>query len=89
MHFSWPPTAHKCIDALVQVNSIDYRQASVVVTDTTGTKWTAKRVLCTVPLGVLKTNTISFVPGLPAAQQTAIRRLGMGVLDKVGDHRPS
>jgi len=40
-------------------------------------------VIVTVPLGVLKTSGLSFSPALPADKQAAIKRLGMGVLDKV------
>ena len=37
----------------------------------------------TVPLGVLKAGTIAFDPPLPDDKTSAIRRLGMGLLDKV------
>jgi monoamine oxidase len=43
----------------------------------------ARHVILTVPLGVLKRGTIRFTPSLPQRKQTAIERLGMGVLDKV------
>jgi monoamine oxidase len=44
----------------------------------------AKRVVCTIPLGVLKSGAITFQPELSESKQTAIRRLGMGVVNKVG-----
>lgn len=47
------------------------------------TTFTANAVLVTVPLGVLKTGSIRFSPSLPTAKQTAISRLGVGLLDKV------
>lgn len=40
-------------------------------------------VVVTVPLGVLKSGSLSFSPDLPRSKMTAINRLGMGVLDKV------
>ncbi len=40
-------------------------------------------VIVTVPLGVLKKGSIRFDPPLPEEKADAIRRLGMGVLDKV------
>ena len=43
----------------------------------------AKRVLVTLPLGVLKRGQPSFVPALPALKTAAIRRVGMGTLDKL------
>lgn len=40
-------------------------------------------VLCTVPLGVLKSGTIKFVPELPQRKLDSIKRLGYGLLNKV------
>lgn len=40
-------------------------------------------VVITVPLGVLKRDVIRFLPPLPAAKREAIRRIGMGTLDKL------
>ena len=40
-------------------------------------------MIVTVPLGVLKAQTISFDPPLPADHLGAIDRLGMGLLNKV------
>ena len=40
-------------------------------------------VLVTVPLGVLKAKKIDFEPGLPRKKLQAIKRLGMGTLDKL------
>jgi monoamine oxidase len=42
----------------------------------------ADKLVLTVPLGVLKAGTIQFKPPLPPAKQAAIRRLGMGTLNK-------
>ncbi|XP_022892602.1 protein FLOWERING LOCUS D-like isoform X2 [Olea europaea var. sylvestris] len=39
--------------------------------------------LCTVPLGVLKSGSIKFVPELPQRKLDAIKRLGFGLLNKV------
>ncbi|KAF6134077.1 hypothetical protein GIB67_005087 [Kingdonia uniflora] len=40
-------------------------------------------VLCTVPLGVLKSGSIEFVPELPQPKLEAIQRMGFGLLNKV------
>ncbi len=40
-------------------------------------------VIVTLPLGVLKNNTVDFDPPLPTDKQKAIKRLEMGTLDKV------
>ncbi|GAB4854987.1 hypothetical protein Ancab_023574 [Ancistrocladus abbreviatus] len=39
--------------------------------------------LCTVPLGVLKTGAIKFIPELPQRKLDGIKRLGFGLLNKV------
>ncbi|KAK9472946.1 flavin-containing amine oxidoreductase-domain containing protein [Dipodascopsis tothii] len=43
----------------------------------------ADRVVCTVPLGVLKAGRVAFAPPLPEAKTASIRKLGFGVLNKV------
>ncbi|KAL9227179.1 hypothetical protein vseg_002903 [Gypsophila vaccaria] len=40
-------------------------------------------VLCTVPLGVLKSGSIKFIPELPQRKIDGIKRLGFGLLNKV------
>ncbi|KAK9913180.1 hypothetical protein M0R45_037004 [Rubus argutus] len=40
-------------------------------------------VLCTVPLGVLKSGSIKFIPELPQRKLDGIKRLGFGLLNKV------
>jgi monoamine oxidase len=42
-----------------------------------------RKVIVTVPLGVLKAESITFVPRLPRWAQRSIRRLGMGKMNKV------
>ena len=44
----------------------------------------ADAVIVSVPLGVLKANTISFHPPLPEWKTQAITNLGFGLLNKVG-----
>lgn len=55
----------------------------VEVTDTQSRKRMFDAAIVTVPLGVLKRGSIEFSPPLPVEKKDAIRRLGMGVLDKV------
>ena len=43
----------------------------------------ADKVIVTVPLGILKKETIKFHPSLPDHKKQAIDNLGMGVLDKI------
>ena len=39
--------------------------------------------ICTIPLGVLKTGSVSFSPALPTTKTAAISRMGVGLLNKV------
>ncbi len=55
---------------------------SVRVTTSQG-DFEADAAVVTIPLGVLKSGSIRFSPSLPSRKRGAIRRLGMGVLDKV------
>lgn len=64
------------------VQAIDYTNPQVVQITTDRQVFQAKAVILTVPLGVLKKGQIRFNPPLPQPKQTAIQRLGMGVLNK-------
>lgn len=48
-----------------------------------GRTFHARRVVVTLPLGVLKAGSVKFEPALPATTRQAIDRIGVGVLDKV------
>lgn len=64
-----------------RVSKIDYTNAKITVTHN-GTTTETDYVLVTVPLGVLKANTIQFVPTLPATKQTAIQKVGVFCVNK-------
>jgi len=57
--------------------------SGAVVRDTGGGEHRADHVVVTLPLGVLQAGDVTFDLPLPEAKQTAIGRLGMGLLDKV------
>lgn len=63
------------------VTRIDTSGARAVVVTSQG-RFDAESVIVTVPLGVLKSRSIEFVPPLPESTTTAIDRLGMGALSK-------
>ena len=65
------------------VKRISYDTTSVTLTLKTGASQRFDAVIVTVPLGVLKRETIQFDPLLPKQKREAIRRIGMGTLDKV------
>eukprot|EP00884_Botryococcus_braunii_P005629 jgi/Botrbrau1/15067/Bobra.118_2s0015.1 len=65
------------------VGTVTMQNNSIVIRTLRGTTYSAKYVVCTLPLGVLKAGVVRFVPALPARKALAIRRLGFGLLDKI------
>lgn len=63
------------------VKTINWQQAPLKVV-TNQAEFVADQVLVTLPLGVLQAKKVQFLPDLPTAKQTAIAKLGMGVLNK-------
>lgn len=64
-----------------RVSSIDHSGEKVKITHN-GIMSEADHVLITVPLGVLKTNAIEFIPSLPTYKQLAIEKVGMNCVNK-------
>lgn len=64
-----------------RVNKVDYSGSKVQVSHN-GSTSSADYVVVTVPLGVLKKNSIQFSPALPSAKQTAIQKIGMNCVNK-------
>lgn len=64
------------------VHHIRHTSQTVEATTNRGT-FTAQAAIITLPLGVLKTDDVTFDPPLPPAKRNAIQRLGMGLLNKV------
>jgi len=63
------------------VKEIHWQQAPVRVI-TEKTEFLADHVIVTIPLGVLQSGNVRFIPELPDQKQNAITKLGMGVLNK-------
>ena len=64
------------------VAAVTTKAGSVEVTTRDGGIFQAPRVIITLPWGVLKSGAVRFSPALPADKLRAIRRLGMGLLQK-------
>jgi len=64
------------------VKQIDVTDTGVAVS-ADGALFSADAVLVTVPLGVLKSESITFNPPLSEKRKSAIEKLGMGLLNKV------
>lgn len=70
----------------IKLNSIIQKvtqSADGVTVETREESFTGDAALITVPLGVLKKNSIQFKPALPSSKQSAIDHLGMGTYDTV------
>ncbi len=65
------------------VTNITNKEDRVCVKTADGRTWAADHVVCTLPLGVLKTETVMFDPPLSAPKRSAIERIGFGLLDKI------
>lgn len=64
------------------VSSIEYDRDSVrVLTDKAA--FSAEYAVVTLPLGVLKNGSVTFSPGLPQRKLASLRKLTMGVLNKL------
>lgn len=74
-------------DCSIQLNKIVTEiqvLANQVEVKTAHDTYHADAVLVTLPLGVLKKNTVLFNPPLPADKQQAIQRIGMGLFKIIG-----
>lgn len=71
----------------IQVNTvvtkIDYSGSTIVVTDSNNTTYTADKIIVTVPITILKSNDIEFIPALPSEKTTAFSKIGMDAGMKV------
>jgi monoamine oxidase len=65
------------------VRQIEYDPDEGVRITTSQEVFEADYAVITLPLGVLKKGTVNFSPTLPPAKLSAIRRLGMGLLNKL------
>lgn len=64
------------------VQHINYSGDSIQIATLNG-QYECQKVILTVPLGVLKKETIQFTPPLPASKREAIFKIGFGNLEKV------
>ena len=65
------------------VKQIDYSGPIIQVTDTNNNVYTADKVIITVPITILKSGDIEFVPALPTEKTTAFSKIGMDAGMKV------
>jgi monoamine oxidase len=65
------------------VTKIDYSKSTIVVSDSNNNTYLADKVIITVPITILKSNYIQFVPALPEEKITAFSKIGMDAAMKV------
>jgi monoamine oxidase len=65
------------------VKQIDYSQQHITVTDTNNIKYSADKVIITVPITILKSGDIQFIPALPNEKISAFSKIGMDAGIKV------
>lgn len=66
------------------VTKIDYSNNShIIVTTKDGQQFKGEYVISTLPVGVLKKGTVTFVPPLPADKISALNNMNMGTMNKI------
>ena len=65
------------------VKQIDYTGPTINVTDSNNNAYTADKVIITVPITILKSGDIEFVPALPTEKTNAFSKIGMDAGMKV------
>lgn len=65
------------------VKKIDYTNSSIVITDSNNNTYSGDKVIITVPITILKSNTIEFIPSLPLEKTIAFSKIGMDAGMKV------
>lgn len=83
---------HLATDIKIELNtvvkSVDYGGEEIVVETSKG-NFSAKHLIVTLPLGVLKAGSVSFKPALPATHQSAMDKLKTGTVNKIALEFPS
>jgi monoamine oxidase len=65
------------------VTKIDYSQSTIQITDSNNNIYNADKVIITVPIPILKSADIQFIPTLPNEKTTAFSKIGMDAGMKV------
>ena len=65
------------------ITKIDYSKSSIEITDSNNDLFLADKVIITVPIPILKSGDIQFIPDLPTEKTSAFSKIGMGAGMKV------
>lgn len=66
-----------------QVTNITYNDEQVIVDTKNNQQYKGSFVIVTLPLGVLKTDSVKFSPPLPKSKRDSIQQIGMGNFHKI------
>jgi polyamine oxidase len=64
-----------------RVTSIDYSSAPIIVTTSTGDVYSCDYAMCTFSVGVLKSNSVNFIPSLSPEKKAALGTNGESSVD--------
>lgn len=65
------------------ITKIEYNANSITLTDQNNQQYSCDKLIITVPLSILKNNSITFIPQLPNEKLDAIQNIGMGAGMKI------
>jgi lysine-specific histone demethylase 1B len=65
------------------ITKIDYSQSEIILTDSNNNTFNANKVIITVPISILKSGDIQFIPALPIEKTSAFSKIGMDAGMKV------
>ena len=66
-----------------EVESVQWDPGGVTACSTDGREMSARTAICTLPVGVLKSGAVRFVPELPESKRSALQALVMGPVVKI------
>lgn len=72
------PSIEEDIVLGMPINEIDYSGDQIVLTSNDGETYEADKVIVTVPITILQSQSIHFQPAIPSSQKEAIDKIGMG-----------
>ena len=84
---SAPPALKSTISPSPSTSTIDSNAESpntlVTITTADGKEYSAQRVICTLPLGILKRDHVKFSPAISDHKSVSIARVGYGSMNKI------
>ena len=67
----------------VQIKKVDYSGTTVTITDQAGKTYSADKIIVSIPLSILRQNSLQFTPTLPTWKTNSFQKIGMGAGMKI------